>query len=299
MNFGSVVQLDRISDFGSEGWGFESSLGHKIALLICIFFFSFSHSQTIIEKIKLSKIISETSGLEYHNDLLVTHNDSGNDPSLYYLDYSGKIIYTRKFDSIKNNDWEDLTTDENFIYIADMGNNFDTRENLMVIKVSKDINDKNFEIINFYYPEQRDFSFKLKSQFDAEAIITIDEFLLIFTKNRAKKITDIYKVPKKAGSYAAKKIGSLNTNSIITGGDYKKDLNMLVLTSTIDFKEYYFLKIENFDLNKKNYSIDMFQIPIKKTQIEAVKIIDSFNFWLSSENEKNGYPYLYKFSLND
>ncbi|MAV65845.1 MAG: hypothetical protein CMC26_02420 [Flavobacteriaceae bacterium] len=165
--------------------------------MICVFFFSFCHSQIIIEKVKLSKIISETSGLEYHNDLLVTHNDSGNDPSLYYLDYSGKIIYTRKFDSIKNNDWEDLTTDENFIYIADMGNNFDTRENLMVIKVSKDINDKNFEIINFYYPEQRDFSFKLKSQFDAEAIITIDEFLLIFTKNRAKKITDIYKVPKK------------------------------------------------------------------------------------------------------
>ena len=26
---GPVVQLDRISDFGSEGWGFESSLGHK------------------------------------------------------------------------------------------------------------------------------------------------------------------------------------------------------------------------------------------------------------------------------
>ena len=28
-NKGSVVQLDRISDFGSEGWGFESSLGHE------------------------------------------------------------------------------------------------------------------------------------------------------------------------------------------------------------------------------------------------------------------------------
>ena len=299
MNFGSVVQLDRISDFGSEGWGFESSLGHKITLLIVVFFFSFSHAQTIIEKVKLSKIIGETSGLEYHNDLLVTNNDSGNDPSLYYLDYSGKIIYTRKFDAIENNDWEDLTADENFIYIADMGNNFDTRENLMVIKVSKDINDKNYEIINFYYPEQRDFSFKLKSQFDAEAIISLDEFLLIFTKNRAKKITDIYKVPKKAGSYAAKKIGSLNTNSIVTGGDYKKDLDLLVLTSTMDFKEYYFLKLENFDLSKNNYSIDMFQIPIKKTQIEAVKIIDNHTFWLTSENEKNGYPYLYKFSTKD
>ena len=299
MNFGSVVQLDRISDFGSEGWGFESSLSHKITFLICICFFSISHSQSIIEKVKLSKIINETSGLEYHKNLLVTHNDSGNDPSLYYLDYSGKIIYTRKFDKIKNNDWEDLTADENFIYIADIGNNFDTRKNLMITKVSKDINDINFEIINFYYPEQNDFNFKLKSQFDAEAIITVDEFLLIFTKNRAKKITDIYKLPKKAGSYAAKKIGSLNTNSIVTGGDYKKDLNLLVLTSTIEFDNYFLLKIDNLDLSSNNNQINMYEIPIGKTQVEAVKIIDSFNFWLSSENEKNGYPYLYKFSLKD
>ena len=26
---GFVVQLDRISDFGSEGWGFESLRGHR------------------------------------------------------------------------------------------------------------------------------------------------------------------------------------------------------------------------------------------------------------------------------
>lgn len=28
MSIGCVVQLDRISDFGSEGWGFESLRGH-------------------------------------------------------------------------------------------------------------------------------------------------------------------------------------------------------------------------------------------------------------------------------
>ena len=28
-NNGLVVQLDRISDFGSDGWGFESLRGHK------------------------------------------------------------------------------------------------------------------------------------------------------------------------------------------------------------------------------------------------------------------------------
>ena len=91
----------------------------------------------------------------------------------------------------------------------------------------------------------------------------------------------------------------MNTNSIVTGGDYKKDLNLLVLTSTIKFDNYLLLKIDNFDLKfEKNY-INMYEIPIGKTQVEAVKIIDAFNFWLTSENEKNGYPYLYKFSLKD
>ncbi len=27
---GPVAQLDRVSDYGSEGWGFDSSLVHKI-----------------------------------------------------------------------------------------------------------------------------------------------------------------------------------------------------------------------------------------------------------------------------
>ena len=37
MELGPVVQLDRISDFGSEGWGFESSLGHFFQCDIYIF----------------------------------------------------------------------------------------------------------------------------------------------------------------------------------------------------------------------------------------------------------------------
>ena len=32
---GCVVQLDRISDFGSEGWGFESLRGHFLNAKTC------------------------------------------------------------------------------------------------------------------------------------------------------------------------------------------------------------------------------------------------------------------------
>ena len=293
---GSVVQLDRISDFGSEGWGFESSLGH-IFLFFFVIFTNLS-AQEIVSKIELPIYINETSGLEYYKDYLVTHNDSGNDPVIYYFDKKGKFSFKRSFDSLTNNDWEDLAADKDFLYIADMGNNFDTRKNLQIVKVPLDPKIIKNEFINFYYPEQTEFNFRMSSMFDAEGLISIDDYLLIFTKNRAKKITDIYKIPKLPGNHVAEKIGSLDSQSIITGADYNKELKLLILTATISFEEYYLLKIKNFDPNNNiNYKIDMYEIPLEKTQVESIKIIDKNNFWITSEAETYGSPFLYKISL--
>tara|TARA_B100001063_G_scaffold47778_1_gene41658 strand:- start:11522 stop:12343 length:822 start_codon:yes stop_codon:yes gene_type:complete len=261
----------------------------KNIVLLTLMIFNFSFSQKIIKDISLSKLIDETSGLEIIDNQFITHNDSGGEPKLYYLNKKGKIISERKITGVKNNDWEDITQDDEFIYVADMGNNYDTRKNLSVIKIPRDKNSViDPEIIKFNYPEQNDFRYKKLSQFDAEALISINEFLIIFTKNRATKKTDIYSLPKNGGEYEAKKIGSLNTQSIITGGDYDKENELLILTSTISFDEYYILKIKDFSLkNKKDHKIEMYEIPIGKTQVEAVKIIDSNTFWITSEDEKS------------
>ena len=296
MKTGSVVQLDRISDFGSEGWRFESSLSHFFLFFIFTIF-NFN-AQVITSKIKLPSYINETSGLEIIDDFLVTHNDSGNDAILYYLNENGNLIFERNFKEFENIDWEDLAVDDDYIYIADMGNNYDTRLNLRIIKVPINSKINSYEIINFYYPEQKSYKFRRKSIFDAEALISVDDFLYIFTKNRAEKTTDIYRLPKKGGTWAAKKISTLNTNSIVTAADYSIESKLLVLTSTIDFNNYYILKIENFDLkNIGNSYIEMFEIPIGKTQVEAIKIIDKSSFWLTSENEDKGSPFLYKILL--
>ncbi len=293
---GSVVQLDRISDFGSEGWGFESSLGHFL-LFFFLLFYNLG-AQEIISKIELPRYINETSGLEYYKDYLVTHNDSGNEPVIYYLDREGRFSFKRSFDSLTNHDWEDLASDKDFLYIADMGNNFDTRKNLQIVKVPIDPKINKTEFINFYYPEQSEFEFRLSSMYDAEGLISIDDYLLIFTKNRAKKITEIYKISKSTGSQIAEKIGSLDCQSIVTGADYNKNLKLLVLTATVSFEEYYILKLENFDPKKPiNYQINMYEIPLEKTQVESIKIIDKNTFWVTSEAETFGSPYLYKISL--
>ncbi len=292
---GSVVQLDRISDFGSEGWGFESSLGH-----ILIFFFSLTNltAQTIISDIDLPSSVYETSGLEIINENLITINDSGNPSNLYYLNKNGEMLFRRMFNGLKNNDWEDLTADEEFIYIADIGNNFDIRDNLRIIKTPISPENNSFEIINFYYPEQDDFSFKELSIYDAEGLISFGDFLLIFTKNRAKKITEIYKLPKKSGNYKAELIGEIDVESIVTAADFNNKMKLLAITSTSDFNNYFLLLIENFDPTRlENIKINKFKIPIGKSQVESIKIIDKSNFWITSEAELFGKPKLYKISL--
>ena len=259
--------------------------------VVVIFGFAYqnSYSQKLTEDISLSKKIDETSGLEIVDGQFITHNDSGGDPKLYYLDKKGKIVFERTLDGVKNNDWEDITKDDQFIYVANMGNNFDNRKNLSIVKTPIDPSSNEAELIEFNYPEQVKFTTAYsQSQYDAEALITIDDYLIILTKNKLKKITEIYALPKIAGKYEAKKIGSLNTQSIITGGDYDPDTKLLALTGTLIFNEYYILKIEDFDLeSKKDYKIDMYEIPIGKTQVEAIKIIDSNTFWITSEDEKS------------
>ncbi len=263
----------------------------KLFTIVTSLFLCVSYSQKLTKDISLSKLIDETSGLEIIDNQFITHNDSGGDPKLYYLDKKGKIVFERILNGAKNNDWEDITKDEEYLYVANMGNNLDNRKNLSIFKVPIDTSNDQVEVIEFNYPEQVKFiTLEKSSQYDAEGLITIDENLIIFTKNKLKKITEIYTLPKTTGTYEAKKIGSLNTQSIITAADYDSKTKLLALTGSRSFKgdEYYILKIEDFDLEiKKDYKINMYEIPIGKTQVEAIKIIDSNTFWITSEDEKS------------
>ena len=76
-------------------------------------------------------------------------------------------------------------------------------------------------------------------------------------------------------------------------------MKLLVLTSTKDFNEYYIHRIKNFNISKlKNLKIDTFKIPIGKTQVESIKIIDKNTFWVTSEAETFGSPMMYKLEIN-
>ena len=261
-------------------------------------------SAEIVSKIVLPKIINETSGLEFYNNNFITHNDSGGEPSLYVFNEMGEVIETIGLDKnpdfeIENNDWEDITNDNEYLFVADTGNNFGNRDNLNIIRVSKGTDFMVDGIIEISYSDQESFFPRPKHKYDAEAIIVIEDKIALFSKDRENLNTDLYLVDKNQnGSQILTSEVSYNVNTLITGGDYDEDRNLLALVSYNSNGNQYLLLFENFKLNNlENNTFKKFKIPLEQAQIEAVKIIDEKTFWVTSEDEGIGSPFMYKIEI--
>ena len=261
-------------------------------------------SAEIVSKIVLPKIINETSGLEFYNNNFITHNDSGGEPSLYVFNEMGEVIETIGLDKnpdfeIENNDWEDITNDNEYLFVADTGNNFGNRDNLNIIRVSKGTDLMVDGIIEISYSDQESFFPRPKHKYDAEAIIVIEDKIALFSKDRENLNTDLYLVDKNQnGSQILTSEVSYNVNTLITGGDYDEDRNLLALVSYNSNGNQYLLLFKNFKLNNlENNTFKKFKIPLEQAQIEAVKIIDEKTFWVTSEDEGIGSPFMYKIEI--
>ena len=261
-------------------------------------------SAEIVSKIVLPKIINETSGLEFYNNNFITHNDSGGEPSLYVFNEMGEVIETIGLNKnpdfeIENNDWEDITNDNEYLFVADTGNNFGNRDNLNIIRVSKGTDFMVDGIIEISYSDQESFFPRPKHKYDAEAIIVIEDKLALFSKDRENLNTDLYLVDKNQnGSQILTSEVSYNVNTLITGGDYDEDRNLLALVSYNSKGNQYLVLFENFKLNNlENNTFKKFKIPLEQAQIEAVKIIDEKTFWVTSEDEGIGSPFMYKIEV--
>ena len=268
-------------------------------LLFGLLLFSCSEEGTTIERQFLPLKINETSGLEYYNNNFLTHNDSGGETILYEFNKEGNIVDEHFIENCgENDDWEDITADNKNIYIANSGNNYGTRQNLAVLILDKENDFECTGQIQFKYKNQVNFENRNRHPYDSEGIISVGDELILFSKDRENLMTELYSLPKIPGSYEIEPIHSYPVNSLITGADYNDELKLVALVG-YDFNwNQYFYKISNFDLSNMDQSIiEKFKIPVGKAQIEAVKIIDESSFWITSEDEGNGFPRLFKFKI--
>ena len=181
--------------------------------------------------------LTENSGLiEMDDDLFVGLNDSGHEANLYLFSLKRRSgTRTVKIQNAKNVDWEDLTQDSTYVYIGDMGNNDGDRKDLVIYRVKKDDLRKKAEAeaekITFSYENQATFKTSKKNNFDCEALVSVEDSLYLFTKNRGNQHTDLYSLPKSPGDYKAKHLGQFEANGLITSAVFRRDTsgNDLVL----------------------------------------------------------------------
>ncbi len=247
---------------------------------------------------ELPNAVKETSGLAFFNGKLWTINDSGGLPVIYAIDTtSGNVAQMITLIGTTNVDWEDLTTDENFVYVADVGNNNGDRTDLTIHKVLKSTipanGNSNVQAgrIQFVYEDQKRLSKNKNHNFDCEALIAAGDSLYLFTKNRANEHCNLYRLPKTPGTYTAKKIGGFDAGGLITGADFDPVKQQLVLTGyekdtyepfiwiLFDFQGHNFL-----NGNKRRINLN----GLLATQTEGIAFYSPYSAFISAE-KSNGY----------
>ncbi len=232
----------------------------------------------------LDNDLTETSGLEYYNNLIITHNDSGDQPTLYFLDQKGTLLYSKTYKNMKAVDWEDITKDDTHLYIADTGNNRGNRKDLSIYKIAlKELNNEDalVEKLHLSYPDQK--SFEKGDQdhpYDAESLVAIEKDLYLFSKDWKDQTTVIYKINKNQKDQKAEKVSSYNIKGLVTGATFNGKNTVLLcgynssLTPFV-FKVHYENGTFEF-LEKQELSIN------GGAQVEAIS-------YLTTKNTKEVY----------
>ena len=152
--------------------------------------------------------------------------------------------------------------------------------------------------IHIRYENQKTFSKESINEYDAEALTVVGENLVLFSKNRKTRQSQIYTFPKTAGDYSLTPITTIDTRALITAADYSEKEDLLVLTGyDFDGKQYFYTLTQFTQNGIENIDLIRYSIPVSPAQIEAVKIINKNEFWVTSESESKGAPRLFHLKL--
>jgi hypothetical protein len=209
----------------------------------------------LVVKTVLPDELKEISGMTaIGNDIWVITDKPKS--RIFKLDSEGRIVQTVHISNIEATDVEAVTSDKNFIYIGDVGDNIGDRVQRRIIKVAinsipagREVNATG-ETIDFVFPNEKVATKKKQNNFDCEAIVSFEDTLYLFTKDREDKETKVYSLPKDSGNYAARYINSFNSKGLITDAAINGQNDELALIGYHKGHQYPFMLIfSNFTGN--------------------------------------------------
>ena len=254
-----------------------------------------------IERAKLQdSAIAELSGLaasRKYPGLLWGHNDSGDLARIFALNGRGETIATVDFSGLEARDWEDIAVAGQWIYIAEIGDNFSVNENIRVYRVREPdlkpdklgqditVQARDWEEMTLHYPG---------GARDAESLcVTPDGRILIVSKD--KKGANFYALQQPFQNGRAATLEKIFDNvqigetgwltRLVTGADLSPDGRQLTLTT--------YAQLWQYDLARPfDFSSIQIGAPHKRDlpplrQCESVCYsADGKSLWVSSEGKK-------------
>lgn len=211
-----------------------------LLLLLCLSLASFkARAQSLqdkqIEEIsRLDSLLDESSGIAIHDSSIWTHNDSGDEARIFQLDLAGHVQRQVAIGNANNVDWEAMASDSEYLYIADTGNNANTRSTLDIYRLSwqeLQENSADAELIQISYGDYSTGN-HLSHNFDAEGLAVRGDELWLFSKNRGDRNTRLYRFPKRPGHYRPQPSQTLAVDSLVTGADIHPLTGDLILLSS-------------------------------------------------------------------
>lgn len=251
--------------------------------------------------------VCETSGLFFYKDKLWSHNDSGGEPILYGIDTATHQISQKiHLLNAQNIDWEDVTTDDTHVFVGNFGNNYSCRKDLCIYKfplskiTDEEIISIEAEKISFVFDDQKDFTKRFGKNFDCEALIATDNSLYLFSKDWQDAETRMYQLPKDAGDYRAKVVGSFFCNGLISAADYNSETNTLVLLGYVNKVWQPFMWIiynienDNF-MSAPRRRVDL--VNLLTTQTEGICFVGKNDLLISAEKSKTFSARIFKANI--
>lgn len=179
--------------------------------------------------------ITEGSGLvasRRFRDVFWTHNDRGNDPKLFAINREGQTLAEFSVTGANIADWEDIDVDGGGnLYIADIGNNDENRDEIQVYKV-REPNPKRplSEVVirrtwKLSYPHD---------PFDSEAFFVSGGFGYLISKKSNGASLYRFRLGSKAGqTITLEKVGEFDVAAPVTGADLSRDMRRLAVITPV------------------------------------------------------------------
>jgi hypothetical protein len=240
----------------------------------------------------LDSRLNGTSSLIWWNNSLWTHNDH-TDNKIYRLDAIGAITDSVILPINSFVDAEEISQDEDYIYIGDFGNNaLGNRTNLRILRIKKTsiFSDIQLDTIQFYYPQQEDFTPQNSNStnYDCEAFIVTDDSIYLFSKQWLNNYTTLYCLPKTSGVYPAHRRDSLFVDGLISGATYLKERNEVFLCGYTTLLQPFAVRLYDFEGDNflsGSYNQVMLDLPFH--QIEAIANDGQMKFYFTNEKFEN------------